>query len=63
MLGLRLDQPLALASVSGALDPSALRRMEGLSLVERRGHGSAATIGLTDRGRFVGDAVAAELIA
>jgi oxygen-independent coproporphyrinogen III oxidase len=63
MLGLRLDQPLSLASVIGALDPSALRRMEGLSLVERRGQGSAATIGLTDRGRFVGDSVAAELIA
>jgi putative oxygen-independent coproporphyrinogen III oxidase len=63
MLGLRLDQPLALASVDGALDPQAVARMEGLALVERRGHGGDTTIELTERGRFVGDAVAAELIA
>jgi oxygen-independent coproporphyrinogen-3 oxidase len=63
MLGLRLDQPLALASVEGALDQRALVRMEGLALLERRGTGGRATIELTERGRFVGDAVAAELIA
>jgi oxygen-independent coproporphyrinogen-3 oxidase len=63
MLGLRLDQPLALASVKGALDAQALRRMEELALVERRGDRGAATVELTERGRFVGDAVAAELIA
>jgi putative oxygen-independent coproporphyrinogen III oxidase len=63
MLGLRLDQPLALASVEGALDAQALRRMEELALVERRGDRGAATVELTERGRFVGDAVAAELIA
>jgi oxygen-independent coproporphyrinogen III oxidase len=63
MLGLRLDQPLALASVDGALDQDALARMEGLALLERRGNGGRATIELTERGRFVGDAVAAELIA
>jgi oxygen-independent coproporphyrinogen-3 oxidase len=63
MLGLRLDQPLELASVDGALDPRALRRLERLALLERRGRPGADTVELTDRGRFVGDAVAAELIA
>jgi len=63
MLGLRLDQPLLLASVDGALDGQALRRLERLALVERHGEDGGATIELTERGRFVGDAVAAELIA
>jgi oxygen-independent coproporphyrinogen-3 oxidase len=63
MLGLRLDQPLPLATVSGTLDAQALDRMEALALVERSGYGQAATLTLTTRGRFVGDAVAAELIA
>ena len=63
MLGLRLDQPLELASVDGALDRRALRRLERLALLERRGRPGADTVELTDRGRFVGDAVAAELIA
>jgi oxygen-independent coproporphyrinogen III oxidase len=63
MLGLRLDQPLALASLDGALDGEALRRLERLALVERGSDGGAPTIELTARGRFVGDAVAAELIA
>jgi hypothetical protein len=38
-------------------------RMEALALVLRRGHGRGGTIALTERGRFLGDAVAAELIA
>jgi oxygen-independent coproporphyrinogen III oxidase len=63
MLGLRLDQPLALASVDGALDRRALRRLERLALLELRGRPGADTVELTDRGRFVGDAIAAELIA
>jgi coproporphyrinogen III oxidase-like Fe-S oxidoreductase len=63
MLGLRLYQPLALASLDGALDGEALRRLERLALVERGSDGGAPTIELTARGRFVGDAVAAELIA
>jgi oxygen-independent coproporphyrinogen III oxidase len=63
MLGLRLDQPLPLATVSGTLDARALERMEALALVQRSGFGQAATLTLTTRGRFVGDAVAAELIA
>jgi oxygen-independent coproporphyrinogen III oxidase len=63
MLGLRLDQPLELASVDGALDRRALRRLERLALLELHGRPGADTVELTDRGRFVGDAVAAELIA
>ena len=63
MLGLRLDQPLPLAAVTGTLDAQAVDRMEALALVERSGLGESATLTLTTRGRFVGDAVAAELIA
>jgi oxygen-independent coproporphyrinogen III oxidase len=63
MLALRLDQPLRLSSVDGTLDHRALLRMEELALVRRHGHGRRGTIALTERGRFLGDAVAAELIA
>jgi oxygen-independent coproporphyrinogen-3 oxidase len=59
MLGLRLDEPVRLADVAGALDPSALDRMERLGLAERRGGGLA----LTPRGRFLGGGVTAELLA
>jgi oxygen-independent coproporphyrinogen-3 oxidase len=63
MLGLRLDQPLPLAGLAGALDPGGLARMKALELVEQSGEGEGSTLALTARGRFVGDAVAAELIA
>ncbi len=63
MLGLRLDQPLPLSAVEGTLDARAVDRLEALALVERSGVDAAATLALTPRGRFVGDAVAAELIA
>ena len=59
LLGLRLDEPVALAGVDGALDPTALARMEQLGLAERRGEGLA----LTERGRFLGGAVTSELLA
>jgi oxygen-independent coproporphyrinogen-3 oxidase len=59
MLGLRLDEPLTLADVELALDPSELERLEQLGLAERR-NGSLA---LTPRGRFLGDAVTAALLA
>ncbi len=62
MLALRLDQPLPLARFADALDPAALSRMEALALVERSGEGEDRTVALTARGRFVGDAVAAELV-
>jgi oxygen-independent coproporphyrinogen III oxidase len=63
MLGLRLDQPLSLNAVDETLDRDAVDRMVRLSLVERTGEGERATLALTERGRFVGDAVAAEVIA
>jgi oxygen-independent coproporphyrinogen III oxidase len=63
MLALRLDQPLPLSRFADTLDPAALARMEALALVERIGEGEGSTVALTSRGRFVGDAVAAELIA
>jgi oxygen-independent coproporphyrinogen III oxidase len=63
MLGLRLDQPLRLGTLDEALDDAAISRMEALDLVERAVEDGTATLGLTARGRFVGDAVAAELIA
>jgi oxygen-independent coproporphyrinogen-3 oxidase len=59
MLGLRLDEPLSLGEVAGAVDEEALERLEGLDLVERRAGGVA----LTRRGRFLGGGVTAELIA
>jgi oxygen-independent coproporphyrinogen-3 oxidase len=59
MLGLRLDEPLALAGLEAAYDPEALERLERLDLVENLGD----AIRLTRRGRFLGGAVTAELIA
>jgi oxygen-independent coproporphyrinogen III oxidase len=58
MLGLRLDEPVALAGVAGALDGDGLARMEQLGLAERREGG----IALTRRGRFLGGGVTAELV-
>ncbi len=59
MLGLRLDEPVALGVVGDALDAAALRRLEAFGLAERRGDGLV----LTERGRFLGGGVTAELIA
>ena len=59
ILGLRLDEPLALAAVERAVDPVALERLERLRLAER----SPGGLRLTRRGRFVGGAVTAELMA
>jgi oxygen-independent coproporphyrinogen-3 oxidase len=60
MLGLRLDEPLALAGLESALDEPALERMEALGLAERRGRGALT---LTARGRLLGGGVTAELLA
>jgi coproporphyrinogen III oxidase-like Fe-S oxidoreductase len=60
MLGLRLDEPLLLADLGDALDADRLARVERLGLAQRVGDGSSLT--LTERGRFLGDAVTAELI-
>ena len=61
MLGLRLDEPLALGGVAEAIDHGALERLERLGLAVRGGDG--ATLALTRRGRFLGGAVTVELLA
>jgi oxygen-independent coproporphyrinogen-3 oxidase len=59
MLGLRLDEPLRLTGLGHALDPAGLARVEGLGLAER----TDSTLTLTERGRYLGGAVTAELLA
>jgi oxygen-independent coproporphyrinogen-3 oxidase len=57
MLGLRLDEPLALSEVGAAVDQDALERLRGLGLVREAEGG----LMLTRRGRFLGGGVTAEL--
>jgi len=57
MLGLRLDEPLALNGLEQALDASELARLEGHGLALR----ADRTLTLTRRGRFLGDGVTARL--
>jgi len=59
MLGLRLDEPLALAGLDAAVDRDALERLERHGLV----HAAGGTLALTRRGRFLGGGVTAELLA
>ncbi len=59
MLGLRLDEPLALASLDGALDGTEVARLERLGLLSH----AAGELALSERGRFLGDAVTAQLLA
>jgi oxygen-independent coproporphyrinogen-3 oxidase len=59
MLALRLDEPLPLAGIEHSLDPAGLQRVEQLGLVRCDG----GRLALTDRGRFLGDAVTAALLA
>jgi oxygen-independent coproporphyrinogen III oxidase len=59
LLGLRLDEPTPLAGLEPALDAVALARLERLGLAERRG----GALALTRRGRFLGGAVTADLLA
>ncbi len=61
LLGLRLDEPLELAGLAEAVDADAVDRLEGLGLVQRGEAGDALT--LTERGRFLGGGVTAELLA
>src|SRR5262249_1004570 len=58
-VGARPDEPLPLAGIEHALDPAGLQRVEQLGLVHRHG----GELALTDRGRFLGDAVTAALLA
>ena len=62
LLGLRLDEPLPLAGLEGAVDGDALGRLRRLGLVER-GEGETDALALTRRGRFLGGGVTAELLA
>jgi oxygen-independent coproporphyrinogen-3 oxidase len=64
MLGLRLDEPLWVDGLGGALDRDALARLESLGLAAHgRANGSRETVALTRRGRFLGGAVTAELLS
>ena len=60
MLGLRLDEPLALAGVERVLDSAALERLVGLGLIRQP---DGAGLALTTRGRFLGGGVTADLLA
>ena len=62
MLGLRLDEPLEIGSLSAAVDREALARLVELGLVTHEGD-SSDTLALTSRGRFLGGRVTAELLA
>jgi len=66
MLGLRLDEPLPVATIAPSLNPETLARLQGLGLaeltpLEPEHAGEALT--LTHRGRLLGDAVTADLLA
>jgi oxygen-independent coproporphyrinogen-3 oxidase len=64
LLGLRLDEPLALRGLEGTVDLAALARLEKLGLAERTPGGDGAErVVLTPRGRFLGGGVTAELLA
>jgi oxygen-independent coproporphyrinogen-3 oxidase len=64
MLGLRLDVGLPLESAEPAVDRVALGRLERSGLATRRAVGDGPeTLVLTSRGRRLGDAVTAELLA
>ena len=68
MLGLRMDEPLALAELTGEVDGAALRGLERLGLARRVPLGDGAFDGpsaltLTRKGRLLGDAVTADLLA
>jgi oxygen-independent coproporphyrinogen III oxidase len=59
MLGLRLDEPLPLSGLRTTLDAAGLARAEKLGLAVAGGQ----TLALTKRGRFLGGAVTAEILA
>jgi oxygen-independent coproporphyrinogen III oxidase len=63
LLGLRLDEPVVLGDVAGAIDPVAAERLASRGLVELAGDNGASTITLTRRGRFLGGGVTVELLA
>jgi oxygen-independent coproporphyrinogen-3 oxidase len=62
MLGLRLDEPIRLETVAAAVEPRAAEQLERLGLLNRSGPEGAEQLLLTDRGRFLGGSVTAELL-
>jgi len=65
MLGLRLDEPLPLGGLEQALDPGGLERMVagGLAVVHGEpGVDGGQLLSLTNRGRFLGGGVTAEIL-
>ena len=62
MLGLRLDEPLLTSGLEAAIDREALGRLERLGLVALTGVNGQETLALTERGRFLGGGVTAELL-
>jgi coproporphyrinogen III oxidase-like Fe-S oxidoreductase len=69
MLGLRLDEPLPLAQFADYVDAAALGRLERLGLArtvpvaDRDADTRASAVTLTRKGRLLGDAVTADLMA
>ena len=63
LLGLRLDEPLALPPVADRVDRAALVRLERLGLARVVGAPDAEALTLTPRGRRLGGGVTAELLA
>jgi putative oxygen-independent coproporphyrinogen III oxidase len=63
LLGLRLDEPVVVADVGGALDRVGLDGMLARGLVRVGSNGRGEEISLTRRGRFLGGGVTAELLA
>jgi oxygen-independent coproporphyrinogen-3 oxidase len=63
MLGLRLDEPLRLDAGAPEVDRDALRRLERLGLARLTSSAGGGELTLTQRGRLVGDAVTADLLA
>ena len=64
MLGLRLDEPLALdPALDSVLDGAARERLTRGGLVEPSRHDVGGSLALTRRGRFLGGGVTVELLA
>ena len=63
LLGLRLDEPVAIVDVLEAVDCGALERLVALDLIELSVNGRGEELRLTRRGRFLGGGVTAELLA
>ena len=63
MLGLRLDEPLLVGDLEAAVDVEAIDRLERLGLIVRAGVNGHETLALTERGRFLGGGVTADLLA